>query len=438
MKPLKVVSFFLILTFYSCEKEFTKLGNQIKPQSENFYVGYVDSTSFKAYTLLDDSVKINNNSVNLLGSYNDPIFGTNTSGFLTQFALLQTNITFPDTVDADSLVLNLYYTGFYRNSDDEYQIDLHEKSMPWISIYKLNSDLALDTSYYSDFNVENYYSEDDLLVNTYLTPSRSNYFNFTLPHWLADSLLNADSLNYVDNSAFQNYFKGLYLKVSQMDEGGTVYYIDLDNSKSSLSLYYRHETDTVSTEFNFGINTTCAKVNLFNHNYENANIIGIGDTISQDSVIYLQSMSGLKSRIEIPYLNSWYDSINISGSSNIIINKAELTFYVQDEGTYSDQYAALSKLILKAINEDGSELFIPELWETTQTGYTYEGAIYDAEIKGYTFNIAKYFQSLITPETKDIGFYLLPASSSTNARRVVLKSGLNSNPISLKITYSKI
>ncbi|NOZ46259.1 MAG: DUF4270 domain-containing protein [Chlorobi bacterium] len=435
MKSIKLVSFFLLLTFIACEKDFHELGNQLQPDSEKFIVAYNDSTQVHAYTISDDSVTVNNQLINLLGSYHDPIFGTTTANIITQFnlAIANTNFGNADSLTADSIILHLYYDSYYKNFSGIQNDFTTDKSLnQYVNIYELNQGISFDTTYTNDFDVENYYDEADLICRTNLIPDSLKYINIKLPLSFAEHFLFADTSNLTDNESFYNFFKGLYIKADPVVIGGTIYYINLSSTSSRLSLYYTDMADTTSKQYSFLTSVETPKINLFNHEYENSSIKNIDNNI-EDTVIYIQAMSGLQSRIEIPGLNSWQDS------SDIIINRTELIFTVQEENSYYKEYAVPNRLVLKGINEDDTRQYIPDYIQVNENGsLSYTGESYNSEINGYSFNITSYFQKLIRKEITTKGFYLYSYGSATNARRAVLRSGRNSNPITLKITYSKI
>lgn len=422
-----MVSFFLAITFISCQKDFGDLGSKVQPESDKIIINYTDTTICKAYTLTDDSVIISNQSVNLLGSYFDPIFGTSTASFLTQVSLQNTAFPDYDTFDSVYLVLHLYYNSVYRHTDSlEGVVD------QYINIYELNEIIPGDTNLLDNINPEEFYDESVSLGRYKLEPDSLNYFSFRLPDELANRLISADSADLVDNDAFVQFFKGFYIQSEPVSEGGVIYNIHSESVLSELTLYY---TDTISKTYNFAIDQVANKVNIFNHDY--SNIPGINDENIEYSKAYIQSMSGLKVKIKIPGLSSWAEFYD---SEKIIINKAEFVFSINENESYFDEYLPNNDLVLSAINiEDSSKQLIPSYLKLNSSGYyQYVGESYDPETNGYTFNITSYFQSIIMTNTETLGFYLYTANSATTANRVVLNSGNNSDPIKLKITYSKL
>ncbi len=436
-----MVSVFLALAFIGCVKDFGDFGNKVQPESEKFIVAYNDTTSLIVHTVTDDSVIVNNHPVNLLGSYYDPVFGISTASFATQFVLSKNNTVFghPDSISDISVVLYLYYDTYYKKISEQGDNDLiDQKSLnQQVNIYQLTDTIELDTTYYNDFDIENYYDPLNPIAQISLRPDSVKYMSYELPLWFAEYLLETDSSHLVNDESFIDHFPGLYLKAEPVYAGGIIYYINLESTYSQLTLFYTDNTDTITPkkEYSFLINQNCAKINLFEHDYRNSTISGIDDPASEDSIVYIQSMNGLKAKIEVPFLESWLDS------TDIIINKAELIFTLHENNTFYSEYLPNEKLILSGINDDadGTEQLIPSYIVINSSGIIqYTGESYDSNIKGYSFNIASYLQNIIKVNTVTTGFYLYPANSAGNASRVVLNSGNNSNPVTLKITYSKI
>lgn len=442
MKPFIMVSFFLLVAFNSCQKDFGDLGSKVQPESEKIIIN-TDTIICKAYTLTDDSVITSNRSVNLLGSYFDPVFGTSTAGILTQIRLSQENTVFGDhdSIFTDSLVLHLYYSGYYINNDSS-SID------QYINIYELNKIIdAEDTSYYPGFNPEEYYSESDIIQRSLLPPVDStNTFNIMLPIEMANQFLFAETTDLESTESFIEFFNGFYLKPEPVSFQGAIYNVLLGSTATNLTLHYRHLTGTDTTgadmidtlTYNFFIDQTVNKINVFEHDYSNSTIVGIDDESVENSKIYLQAMGGLRAKIIIPGLDSLSE---LYKSDTIIINKAELIFPRNTEGE-SDlvNYPPNEELLLSAIDvENGSIQEIIYYWQFFSNGtYQYVGEQFNSETNAYSFNITSYMQDYIMGNAEEtLGFYLYPANSAITANRVVLNSGNNTNPIKLKIIYSK-
>src|SRR5690606_19790146 len=118
---LSATFFIGLFLLWSCRKEETTIGDTL--QGEGLDVIKTDTFSLNTYTAVLDSMESDETAVNLLGYYNDPVFGSVDCGFVTQIRLSSSNPSFsanPGEVIVDSVVLALAYTGikWYGNLDD--------------------------------------------------------------------------------------------------------------------------------------------------------------------------------------------------------------------------------------------------------------------------------------------------------------------------------
>lgn len=439
----------LSLIFWSCKEELNKTGYGLLDKGDLVSVSQteIDKSTIKSFTVTDEKQRTDETTYNLLGTFNDPVFGKITTDFACQFRLSN----YPDlskNAQPDSLVLYLLYMQIFGDTVTPQRL----------KVYELASDLSFDGKYYQDVDLKalskaevladfNYVPKFELWfdsIKTVPTPGSSK----TTPKdtviqeiaiKLSASMLNrlwaADSLTLSDNDKFMDYFKGLYVEAADINQGGTIMKIFTLASGSRMIMHY-HNSEEDSLFLNYNINENSARVSRFNHNYSTtAFVANLDKKTNQDSLIYLQTTGGLASKILIPNLNNWRDSANIA------INKAELIFTVDQLNTDTAKYLPPYQVILSAINEKDSLYFPSDL----AFSEAYFGGIYNSEDGTYRFNIAKHMQELMTMNTigegyirENYGFYLSTADRNTNYSRVVLKGATSSIGIRLEITYSKI
>ena len=437
------------LIFWSCKEELNKTGYGLLDKGDLVSVSQteIDKSTIKSFTVTDEKQRTDETTYNLLGTFNDPVFGKITTDFACQFRLSN----YPDlskNAQPDSLVLYLLYMQIFGDTVTPQRL----------KVYELASDLSFDGKYYQDVDLKalskaevladfNYVPKFELWfdsIKTVPTPGSSK----TTPKdtviqeiaiKLSASMLNrlwaADSLTLSDNDKFMDYFKGLYVEAADINQGGTIMKIFTLASGSRMIMHY-HNSEEDSLFLNYNINENSARVSRFNHNYSTtAFAANLDKKENQDSLIYLQTTGGLASKILIPNLNNWRDSANIA------INKAELIFTVDQLNTDTAKYLPPYQVILSAINEKDSLYFPSDL----AFSEAYFGGIYNSEDGTYRFNIAKHMQELMTMNTigegyirENYGFYLSTADRNTNYSRVVLKGATSSIGIRLEITYSKI
>jgi len=433
------------LIFWSCKDELNKTGYGILDKGDLVSVSKteIDKATIKSFTVTDEKQRTDEPTYNLLGTFNDPVFGKTTTDFACQFRLG----FYPDlTKEAqpDSLVLYLLYMDSFGDTITPQQL----------KVYELASDLVFDDKYYQDVNLKAI-SKGEVLADYKFVPkfkldSLTNLYGSTkkipkdtvvqeLAIKLSTSLLNklwaTDSLTLSKNDRFLEYFKGLYVEAGDLNQGGGILNIYTLASGSRMIMYY-HNTEEDSLYINYNINENSARVSRFSHNYSNtAFAANLDKKENQDSLIYLQTTGGLASKILIPNLNNWRDSANIA------INKAELIFTVDQFYSDTAKYTPPYQVILSAINENDS-LYFPSDLAFSQA---YFGGIYNSVDGTYRFNIAKHMQELMSRKTtgegylrENYGFFLSTANRNTSYSRVVLKGATSKTGIRLEITYSKI
>ncbi len=436
----------LFIAITSCN-EPSNFGIEVFPKNDLITVkNVVIEDEISSFTFRDDSVQTDEPAKNLLGSFNDPKFGSTTIDFATQFRLQ----FFPDygeSPQADSIKLYLYYRSIYGDTITTQKL----------KVYELESPLDVDADYYQNVDLKSFAS-NYLLGEIELIPKVSldtvyadtSYQLITIPLdiSLAEKLITADSTQMINNDVFLEYFKGLYVETEVLtEEGGTILYLDAVSSSSfqgsALVVYYNNEEireiaeGDSSLTMPFVVTSYSARVNSYTHDYSNTPFEdNLNQEIEEDSLIYVQATGGLKSRILIDNLISWRDSVNVA------INKAELIFQVDtiplegqsilDTASYPFDFAPPQQLLLTVVDENGKE-FLPRDYYFSPTFYGgYLGADYT-----YHFNITQHLQEILDGNTDNYGFYLTPSNKNSEANRVVLKGSSSETGIKLLVTYSK-
>lgn len=97
----------MVMALSSCEEQ-SSIGVEVLPAGDLLSVRSVVQKNMKSFTFSEDSIRTDEASKSLLGSFTDSLFGNTTVGFATQFRLYD----FPDfgkNPRADSVKLYLYY-----------------------------------------------------------------------------------------------------------------------------------------------------------------------------------------------------------------------------------------------------------------------------------------------------------------------------------------
>lgn len=429
-----VIGLFLLLAIVSC-KEPDGIGLDVLPAGEEMPIAWVDTFTVEARTVLYDSVLTSGLTTYLVGDFGDPIFGRVKSDLYTQVRLASVPFTPGAGQQIDSIILNIAYAGAYGNTSKL-------GGAMRFGVYKLTEDLINldDTSYYSTVSHAidpNALAEFDFRPDLFsevpagedtLPPS----LRIRLDDVFGQEILNLGdgSTELGDNDEFVKAIRGIAIKPinATMSSGnGSILYLNLASSASRVELYYHNNEDTTSTTL---IMTNAGSAHTyFEHEFPTAITDAVaGSTVIGSNTLYVQSMAGLRMRLEIPHLRA------LRNIGAVAINKAELIIPI-DETVITD-YTYPTSMFVTGVDSSGGSVIVVDQYESSD----YYGGVYDADNKEYVFNLARHIQSLLNePEEPDYGLYVVNAGNSTNARRGVF-NGPNhpSNPMKFRMTYTII
>ncbi|MBE9469533.1 MAG: DUF4270 domain-containing protein [Bacteroidetes bacterium] len=428
MRSLLKKSLFLITIFafsYSCNDDASIIGLEVQPNSDKITVSYDSIASISANTLYDDSMIYKNPTYSLFGSYVDPIFGNTKASTIFRINPrgLTANFKKPLNLKADSLVLYFSYHSYYGDTTTPQNF----------KFFELTDSVAIDSSYYSEINLEDYYKKDAVILDTiiYPRPNDTLPFSINLPKELGQRFIDADTTVYLNVANFLDFFKGFYLTTNQVDAGGSILSFNLSSSSTFIKLYYSEPNDTVSKTFDFIVSFD-NRYNLFTHDYSNSAINNIGNTTYTDSVIYIQPMNGLKGEITIPDLSA------LVNQYPILINKAELILETGDSLiTKSNIYSIPSNIGIKGVDDEGESILLPDYIKNSSKGLYYSTQNYNYNTKSYNFIITQYLQNLVSEGKTNCSFNISIPNSNCSTNRVVLKNSSQKKEIKLLITYTK-
>lgn len=406
----------------SCSKRPNQIGADIQPNQGLISLQFSDTVDIIAYSVKDDSVRTDHTGSNLFGSMKDPVFGTTTAGFYTQIRLSTSTHDFGTNPQLDSLVLQLVYAGYYGDT----------ATMQTLRVYELLDSISIDSAYYSnqfrqvgttDFANYQFSPKPNtpfVMDEDTLTPLIRVRLNDISPE-LGNKLLAATKDDLSSNSAFQDYFYGLYVTADAVSQGGAISYFNLPVNLSRVTIYYRNDAED-SLRYEFYITSTEARYNTYTHlNYADAspelkNQVLNGDTLLGRNQFYLQAMGGLKTKLKFPGLAQ----IQQKTDGRIIVNEAKLIFTVASVDT--TLYTAPTQLALVRNNNDGTYSVLDD---QLQTG-SYFGGTYKSSGNNYQFRINRYVQNLLSNDSLDYdpGLFLFIQGGSAVAHRLIL-NGIN-------------
>ena len=397
--------------FLGCKKEDRNLGLSV-------YEGTVLDADLRVIRDIkvspynEVSVTTDERSKVLLGSYNDPIFGKVKAEFAAQFLLNSFNVNFGTNPKADSVKLRLKSVGYYGTDTTTLQT---------FKVYKLISPLCRDSVYYSNTDISSMVDLDNPVGEyTGAFNPNSGYLEIPLQTDLGDELLSDTSI-YANNDVFTQSFKGLYVMVEDVNEGGAVYYFSpLVDNGIVLTVYF-HNDSLDSLDYNFYVTQKSAYFNLYYHDYDGTDIENfLQDSVSEGNNLYIQAAAGVKSVIDLEPVLSFTDSGTVG------INKAELIFDV--DTSLSTGLEPPERLLLEIIDDNETFDAPYDYFMNSQ----YFNGYYDATKGQYRFVITQYVQELLKGVQKGTKLKIFPEATKTIARRVVLKKDFK-----LKVVYTK-
>ena len=444
-------NFFLILlvsfsiSFTSCD-ESSVVGLDVQPANDLLNVSYIDTTTLFTKTVKIDSLRTDESLIitadALIGKYLDPVFGTATASLYTQLRLPTNAPTFGTSPLIDSVILALVYdTACYGKK---------QRVQQNVNVYEVTEPILMESSYFSNKTLT-YNTATDLANNYGFIPKP--FTSFTISYVLLKPQLriplnlafgqtildyqNNGGANLISNAAFQAVMKGLYITtegtaLTNIGDGNIMHF-KMAEAQSKLILYYHNSSEPSNDSLKYDLSLgSVARFTHFYHDYS-AGIDGnlatqLGSSPSvQNDAVFIQSMAGVKTKIEMPYIMNWVKS------GPIAINKAELVIKVDLGATYQlDTFAAPARVVLFGINDDGSNYILSDYSE----GDSYFGGQYNRTTHEYHFNIARYIQQVLTGKRKNNGLELLASGGQINANRLVIGGGGSASAYRMKLNIS--
>ena len=390
IKKLAGLSFLAIAILSGCKKPDSSVGIGNLPDEDMMSLVTIDTLTVEMVTVREDSLKTDELSSAVLGKVFHPRIGTVNASFATQLRLDYPNIDFGLNPVADSIFLKLKYTGDAFGTFTPHQI----------MVRQLEDTLVLDSAYYSNFDPLTAHGSlvDPLQPPVSLKPtgqiitSTDTVFSelvITMDMEFAQGLLDLDTSVYSSNDSWLQHFPGIV--VSSMSGYGACG-IDISSGSSVMRLHYHNDVDT--NFFDYEISPLSARVNMFSHefvpNLEDVNSLNPEEAfIPGEDLLYIMSGSGVKIKLDIPYLESLNDSL----SSERAILKAELIVPL-DEHYYDSRYPAHEQLFVLVEDEEGNFVSTPD-----QAGGIGIDGTFDRSAKEYKFNISRTVQHILNRST---------------------------------------
>ncbi|MFC2112567.1 DUF4270 family protein [Bacteroidota bacterium] len=411
-----ILFFFTLLS--ACEEKPDFIGRELLPSGDNFTVSFDSLEVVYGYTNPADSTRIRYKQYHLIGNIRDPFFGSSTGTLVSTISNSSTSKGFGPNPVMDSVI-------FFMGWDDLIGEGLNPLTL---NVYEFMEFVRFDTSYYSNWDVSGKYKEPPLGTTTvYRSDTLAKiYIN---DQEFFDKFLTAEDSILGSGAYLQELIYGLYFTTDDAGDEGGIFRVDFDNTL--LRFYYHNDTALELTQYYSLDNNTNGRVNLFSHDVSGFPIESyLGHGSDNDSLLFVQSMSGVNSRIRFPDFNHWLDS------SHIAINEAILIIPMADTSiTMQQSKYFCESLILYLVNEDGTYSRTHDSWiDPGSFGGEYKNG-------AYTFTVKVQLQSILAGNVENLEMVLVSNNTTETVRRAGLY-GWNSNDpgkrIRLEITYTKL
>lgn len=327
-----LILFSLIIIVVSCKRinEATSIGGNVIPPIDG--VTTFDTTmEVEAFNMLfasnEDSFYSVRSDGHLIGTISgDPLFGKTYAKMFIQlkpffYKWTFSNITNPDSLHLDSVVLVLGWQGTYGDTNTMQRFRVYE--MDQANKFTIDSNyLIREQSFtYSSFLGQKdfypYQLKDSVKV---FRDTTANQLRIRLSNAFGNRLLKSyDTTNaYASDSAFVSKLKGFAIESDAAFGGNALMAFGVQNEPNTkLAIYYRYtkngSQDTTVSYFN--VTSVSANHNYIQRDYTGSPYLASLGGTTPDNLIYLNNVPGGYARVNIPGLGNL---------SNRIVHRAEL------------------------------------------------------------------------------------------------------------------
>lgn len=349
----------LVLTFVACDKDFNDLQSDVLGKENLNFTTSEMELPVLAYNKKLDSVQINNLSSNLLGVYNDPVYGLTTASIVSQITPTSFNPQFGTNTVVDSVVLSIPYFSRSISSNEvipQYSIrdSLYGEEQDG-SMNPVKLSIYSNTYYLRDYvpfelgsNNQLYYSYADASVNDTLNKALDgsniiDFDNFKGPLLYQDpefepsaeaiatnkttngevttdygvpalrvkmdtafwsntivKAYKADSTILRNGNNFKNYFRGIYIKAEPINQKGNMILLNTTSSGANITIYYTKDSTTEgeTTKGTYTFNFSGNRLNTFINEF-NGPTLQNGNSTDGDDKLYLKGMGGSMAVVDL-------------------------------------------------------------------------------------------------------------------------------------------
>ena len=360
----------VVFSFIACDDDFETIGSNVIGEP-GFNAELYDDVEITARTHNIGAVQTNNLQLNMLGVFEDRVFGLQEANVLSNLMLTTPNPSFGNEPVLDSVVLSIPYFSREVAMEEGTRFELDSvygngsiklsitESRFYLNNFDPETNFEQAQKYYSNMEprILSNLTSNVIYENDNFRPSTDPIVEFSVdPAGEPDTLsldpavrLHLDkaffqskildkggSAELLNQNNFRDYFRGIYIKAEQVSNDGTMMLLNLLHENAGITLYYRtNVTDAGDSDddgntdelvetrraYKLGFG---ARVNTFNQE---------APDFSEEDNLFLKGGEGSMAVIEL-FTGPDSDGDGVSDEleelreRNWLINEANLVFHV--------------------------------------------------------------------------------------------------------------
>ena len=360
----------VVISFIACEDDFNTVGSNVIGEP-GFNADLYDDAIINASSYDLPPVQTNGLGLNLLGVYRDGVFGAQEASVISNLELTTLNPSFGTEPVVDSVVLSVPYFSHEILEDEvvKYALDSVYGNTPislsfyesgyFLNNYDPDTNFEQAQRYYSNLEpqIMNNLKSEAIYENESFLPSAQEIVEYPVDAtgvrdtvrlapalrvkldslYFQNKIINQGGTSFLQNqSNFRNYFRGLYLKADEVNNGGTMMLLDFKSPNAGITIYYKTKVadtkdadddgdvdELIETSRSYKLEFGGIRVNTFNQE---------SPQFDQEN-LYLKGGEGSMAIIELfsgPDADGdgVSDELEFLRDNDWIINEAHLKFFV--------------------------------------------------------------------------------------------------------------
>ena len=396
---------------------------------------FTDTLTVRMSTVLADSVRTSNPDIFLAGRYVDPLFGTITASSFIRMSL-GFQLDLGTTAVYDSLVLYTPYNYAYGDTLPSQTLAVHRirEVIDPIKNYYNNSSLTYDPT--------------PLATKSFQAKPRSDgSLRFKMPDDLGKELFALSGKTAGQNNAdFSKVLGGIAL-IPNAKNTAVLGYQGIENALT-MRLWYHTTTDSTSKSFPLNAVVALESGGTVRAGFNRVTADRTGTPLanlkplqpvpasSTGGRTYVQDALGVRTKIEIPYLNS------LAKNGPIAINRAELSIK-PDLTAVQPGLSLPSYLLLLETNSTNQVQYNATgyasivLNDTKSSGSDPPSVLFDSRFKNYTWRLATHLNSILAGTKKNGSFLVTPVYTTALGQGATRYDSQLNNRVSRLVLSSK-